>query len=49
MAVCPYCEKEIDSKNIVKEKVVLSKSFKLGTDMLSCPSCKKILGFASNY
>ena len=35
--------------HIGREKVVLSKSFKLGTDMLSCPFCKKILGFASNY
>jgi len=46
MAMCPYCKKEINAKNVVSEKVS-SAPFKFEKEMFSCPHCTAVLGFAS--
>jgi len=46
MALCPYCNKEIDGDNLKTEKIS-KKAFKFDTDMYSCPHCNAVLGFAS--
>ena len=46
MAICPNCKKEINSDNLIIEKIS-KKAFKFTKEMYSCPYCKSILGFAS--
>jgi len=44
--MCPYCKKEIDTKNLGNENVS-STPFKFEKEMFYCPHCNAILGFAS--
>jgi len=46
MALCPYCNTEINGYNLVTEEVS-KKAFKFSREMYSCPHCKAVLGFAS--
>ena len=46
MAICPYCNKEVNGDNLIREKVS-KKAFKFDVEMYSCPFCKMVLGFAS--
>ncbi len=46
MAICPYCNKEINGYNLIAEEIS-KKGFKFSREMYSCPNCKYVLGFAS--
>jgi len=46
MAICPYCNKELNGYNLVAEEIS-KKAFKFSREMYSCPNCKAVLGFAS--
>ena len=46
MALCPYCKKEIDGKNIKIDEI--KGILKLSRAIYSCPHCNYVLGVGSN-
>ena len=47
MALCPYCEKEVNLANIIREEEL--KPMKRKEIIYSCPHCNKIITISASF